>query len=107
MGCAARSVRAPHYANTDRSADVGTCVTTPRAAVAGEAASLIDRRRRRWVLPAVGRGRGSATVAVAGKGAGGLHAGSAMDRAGATDSYGGGEGNGVRGVAYGAISRSG
>ena len=58
-------------------------------------------------LLAVGRGRGSATVAVDGKGAGGLHAGSAMDRAGATDSYGGGEGDGVREVAYGAISRSG
>ena len=43
---------------------------------------------------------------VAEKGAGGPHPGSAMDRAGATDSYGGGEGDGVRGVAYGAISRS-
>ena len=59
------------------------------------------------VLPAVSRGRGSGTVAVAGKGAGGPHPGSAMDRAGATDSYGGGEGNGVRGGTYGAISRSG
>ena len=36
-------------------------------------------------------------------GAGGPHAGLAMDRAGATDSYGGGEGDGARG----AISRSG
>ena len=44
---------------------------------------------------------------VAGKGAGGPHAGLAMDRAGATDSYGGGEGDRVRGVAYGAISRNG
>ena len=48
-----------------------------------------------------------APPAVDGKGAGGLNAGSAMDRAGATDSYGGGEGDRVRGVAYGAISRSG
>ena len=61
--------------------------------------SVVDRQRRRWVLRAVSRGRGSGTVAVAGKGAGGLNAGSAMDRAGATDSYGGGEGDGVRGVA--------
>ena len=56
---------------------------------------------------AVSRRRGSGTVAVGGKGAGGPHAGSAMDRAGTTDSYGGGEGDGVRGVAYGAISRGG
>ena len=57
----------------------------------------------------VSRGQRSGTAAVGGKGAGGPHAGSAMDRAGATDSdsYGGGEGDGVRGVAYGAISRSG
>ena len=41
------------------------------------------------------------------KGAGGPHPGSAMDRGGATDSYGGGEGDGVRAFAYGAISRSG
>ena len=47
------------------------------------------------------------TVAVAWKDAGGQHAGLATDRAGATDSYGGGEGDGVRGVAYGAISPSG
>ena len=56
---------------------------------------------------AVSRRRGSGTARVGGKGAGGPHAGSAMDRAGATDCYGGGEGDGVRGVAYGAISRSG
>ena len=68
------SACAPHHANAHRSADVGTCVTTPRAAVAGEAARVIARRRRRWVLPAVSRGRGSGTVAVAEKGAGGpLH----------------------------------
>ena len=91
------SACAPHHANAHRSADVGTCVTTPRAAVAGEAARVIDRRRRRWFLPAVSRGRGSGSVAVAEKGAGGPHPGSAMDRAGATDSYGGGEGDGVRG----------
>ena len=103
----ARSACAPHHANADRSADVGTCVTTPRGAVVGAAASLNARQRRRWVLPAVSRGRGSGTVAVAGKGAGGPHPGSAMDRAGATDSYGGGEGDGVRGGTYGAISRSG
>ena len=57
--------------------------------------------------PAVSRGRGSGTVAVDDNGAGGPHAGSPMDRVGATDSYGGGEGDGVRGVAYSAISRSG
>ena len=90
---------AAHHANAHRSAGVGTCVTTPRGAVVDEGASLNGRQRRRWVLLAVGRGRGSATVAVAGKGARGLHAGSAMDGAGATDSYGGGEGDGVRGVA--------
>ena len=42
--------------------------------------------------------------------AGGGYAGSqsrAADRAGATDSCGGGEGDGVRGGAYGAISRRG
>ncbi len=47
------------------------------------------------------------TVAVAWKDEGGQHAGSAMDRAGATDSYGGGEGDGVRGGAYGALRLSG
>ena len=47
------------------------------------------------------------TVAVAWKDAGGQHAGLAMDRAGATDSYGGGEGDGVCAFAYGAISPSG
>ena len=57
------------------------------------------RQRRRWVLLAVGRGRRSGTVAVDGKGTGGLHAGSAMDRADATETYGSGEGDGVRGVA--------
>ena len=101
------SACAPHHANAHRSADVGTCVPTPRGAVVGRATSVIDRRRRRWVLPAVSRARGSGTVAVAGKSAGGPHAGSAMDRAGATDSCGGGEGDGVRGVAYGVISPSG
>ena len=75
--------------------------------VAGEVASLNGRQSRRWVLPGVSRGRGSGTVAIAGKGAGGPHAGPAMDGAGATDSYGGGEGDGVRRVPYGAISRSG
>ena len=69
--------------------------------------SLNGRQRRRLGLLAVSRGWRSGTVAGAGKGAGGLNAGSAMDRAGATDSYGGGEGDRVRGVAYGAISRSG
>ena len=44
---------------------------------------------------------------VDGKDAGGLCAGSAWNRAGATDSYGGGEGDGVRGVANAVISRSG
>ena len=98
---------ARHYAHTDRSADVGTCLTTPRGVVVSGAASLYGRQYRGWVLPAVSRGRGSGTVAVAGKGAGGPHAVSTMDRAGATDSYRGGEGDGARGVAYGAISRSG
>ena len=42
---------------------------------------------------------------VDGKDAGGLCAGSAWNRAGATDSYGGGEG--VRGDANAVISRSG
>ena len=37
------------------------------------------RQRRRWVLRAVSRGRGSGTVAVAWKDVGGQHAGSAMD----------------------------
>ena len=101
------SACAAHHANAHRSADVGTCVTTPRGAVVEEGVSLNGRPRRRWVLLAVGRGRGSATVAVAGKGAGGPHPGSAMDGAGATDSYGGGVGDGVRGGAYGAISRRG
>ena len=68
---------------------------------------LNGRQRRRWVLRAVSRGRGSGAVAVAWKDVGGQYAGSAMDRAGATDSYGGGEGDGVRGVAYGALSPSG
>ena len=80
-------------------------VQTPT--VLGEAASLIDRRRRRRVLPAVSRGRGSATARVAGKGAGGLHPGSAMNRVGATNSRVGGEGGGVCAFAYGAISRRG
>ena len=53
------------------------------------------RQCRRWVLRAVSRGRGSGTARVAWKDVGGL----AIDRAGATDSYGGGEGDGVRGVA--------
>ena len=49
---------------------------------------------------AVSRGQRSGTAALAaGKGGGGPHAGSGMDGAGATDSYGGGEGDGVRGVA--------
>ena len=71
--------------------------------------SVVDRQRRRWVLPAVSRGRGSGAVVVGGKGVAGPHAGLAMDRAGATDSYsyGGGEGARVRGVACAAISRSG
>ena len=69
--------------------------------------SLNGRQRRRWVLRAVSRGRGSGTVTVAWKDAGGQHAGLAMDRAGATDSYGGGEGDGVRAFACGAISPSG
>ena len=90
------SACAPHHANAHRSADIGTCVPTPRWVVVGEPTNVIDRRRRRWGLPAVSRGRGSGSVAVAGKGAGGPHAGLAMDRAGATDSDGGGEGEGVR-----------
>ena len=52
------SACAPHHANAHRSADVGTCVPTPRGAVVGRATSVIDRRRRRWVLPAVSRARG-------------------------------------------------
>ena len=75
--------------------------------VVREAASLNGRQRLRRVYPAVSRVRGSGTVAVAGKGAGGAHAGAAMDRAGASDSYGGGEGDRMRGVAYGTIGRSG
>ena len=59
------------------------------------------------MLPGVSCGRGSGTVAADENGAGGPHAGSAMGGTGATDSYGGGEGDGVRGVPYGAISRSG
>ena len=96
-GCGARSGCAPDRADADRSPEVGSWVTTPRAAVVGEAASLNGRQRRgyrRW---------GSGTVAVDENGAGGP----AIDRVGATDSYGGGEGDGVRGGTYGAISRSG
>ena len=61
-------------------------VRVPRGDCGEGVTSVIDRQRRRWVLLAIGRGRGSATARVDGKGAGGLHAGSAMDRAGATDS---------------------
>ncbi len=94
-----------HDASTDRSADVGTCVTTPHWVVVGEAANLSGRQRRMGF--AGSQWAGIRDVAVAGKGASGPHAGLAMDRAGATDSYGGGEGDGVRGGAYGAMSRSG
>ena len=70
-----------HDAGTDRSADVGTSVTTPHWVVVGEAANLSGRQRRmgfagsQWV--------GIRDVAVAGKG------------------------DGVRGGAYRAMSGSG
>ena len=84
---------------------MGTCVTTPHWVVVGEAANLIGLQRH--MGSAGSQWAGVRDVAVAGKGAGDPHAGSAMDRAGATDSHGGGEGVGARGIAYGAISRSG
>ena len=70
--------------------------------VVGEAANLIGRQRR--VGFAGSRWAGIRDVAVAGEGAGGPHAGSAMDRAGATNSH---DGDGARGVAVGTIGRNG
>ena len=61
-----------------------------------------------WAV--VGEQRIGMTGNAGGRYAGGRYAGSqlrAADRAGATDSCGGGEGDGVRGGAYGAISRRG
>ena len=101
VGCAARGACAPFHTGTVRSADIGTCLTTRHWEVVRAAARLNGRQRRGC------RGQGSGTVAVAGEGAGGPHAGSAMDGAGATNSHDGGDGDGARGVALGTISRSG
>ena len=78
-------------------ATIGWWSAKQRIRVAGNAA---------WVLSAVS-GRGSGTLRSPGRARAARMPVRRWTRAGATDSHGGDEGAGARGIAYGAIGRSG